>query len=916
MGRESKLLSVLSRSYFHLARRFANIASANPLVKILESEITRRVPSCPDPNSLAAAEFAADPTTSRILCSDDAQLTISAYEQESDIGGVPLEKRKPAQEVFQNFLKLSVHNDTRRRVLCNLGTRGTGKTVLQAFNMLWFVKEKPDGLAIEVTFNDDQGGGMWEDRGDILGGKSLQCAIGLRILHRAVVKKCNSNTLAKSIITDAQEQLLEQLSSVSAQEPMEMALQAARHLAGASETAPVLLAVDELIKAVPYDKSFSTSKMMTHLGLLLDTKSFRDPPVYLAVTTYLSTDLSRFATDSNRPLMLQPLPPLLPAMPTGLTHLQAKALPLMLRVLATEATRKALPPSSKENNYLPRSVLGRVSQLLQAAGGHPRRLRSLLNQLATFTDPAPPTDRAPDRQWGEKFVTELNNWLNDPDVGFEYCKDLMNHYESFQFNQAVDLGGLAAATAVPFEFPLNSTTADQCRPFLEASKAGMCQFISPGVGLPSETMPGSRWLRGFAYIPLPVLQKINKNNPTEDKFTSPSIDALNALTTALTAFGDDGAPQQPYGKSFEDLIEATLVLFLLHNPLFTLSQLCGGSTPLLTTSVRGGPTTIHRKDVEYFPLHPHGKPTPGGTIPRADQPWNARSAKQLIDTFIRSGKTPLFFRPFHKSNVSGDMFCLLPRAGRQTGALLVVVQCKAHFNPDPPDQSETLEKWRTGRKYFTDSILAYTHGLPKRHNPIPQLLAANNITPVFLLFCTNPVDTAEANLGADEGVVDLVRMRSWLPTAAFAAECATVLRALFRTSVEEEEEEQEQEQERKQEVSLCALGRLHRPRLVQGLLGERRSEPAVLAMSQRKDLERKTPTKALHASHRPQQPGHPNRRRCLPCFLSAPRLVPMGYWGPHPCCFPQGDAHHHRYSPSRARHPLSPKMLVALCVSW
>lgn len=753
-------------------------AGKSALVQILENKIaqysrspTRAAQANPyatnNPN-LAIDSGVANPT-SRILCSEKAQNTISAYLQGSGICGVPLEKREPARKIFEEFLDRPFLS--RRHVLCNLGTRGTGKTVLQAFNMLWFVRSKPEGLAIEVTFNDDQGGGLWKGNRAISTDLDLQCAIALRILHRAVAKKCDDNR-AKRIISKNQGLLLEQLSAEhEEQEPIEMALHVARHLAGVSETAPVLLAVDELVKAA-HGGGRSTSTMMTDLGLLLDTKCFLKPPVYLAVTTYYSNDLASFATASNRPLLLQPLPPLLPAMPTGLSPQQVQALPPMLRALADEEIRKSLP-SCEET--VPRSVLGRVSQLLQAAGGHPRRVYALFAQLEKFnpSTPLPVGDHAPDRRWGEMFVSELDDWLTQ---GYSRSLQVMSECEAFDFSATVDLDGLAAATATPFNFPDNRTAAHQCLPFLTASEFGMCQFIAPDDHQP---------LRGFAYIPLPVLQLIKGHRPTGGA----SLNALNDLTDALTAFGSAGPSGPPHlaGKPFEDLIEASLVLYLRHNLTLTLSQLCGGSTHLLTTLVRGGPATNHLKGIKRFPLNP--QPT---TIPPADKPWDAFSLVQLITTFRRAGNAPLIFRPSDPLNVSGDIFCLLPRAGAgQSGALLVVVQCKAHFCRTKLDQKVTLKKWRKGRRFFTDSALTFTTTNEERPNPIPELLAANNITPVFLLFCTNPVDTAKANLGADEGVVDLVRMRSWLPTAAFAAECATVLRALFRTSVEEEEEEEE-----------------------------------------------------------------------------------------------------------------------------
>lgn len=738
-------------------------------MKVLEDAIAFLPPTpARDANKAASS-------TPHILCSPAAQSFIDAYMSEGEIGGVPLEKREPALIVLNHFLLHPFTPGLRRPVPCSLGTRGTGKTVLQAFNLLWFVQRK-GGLAIEVTFNDDQGGGMWKCAGLISNSSNLHAAIALRILHRVLSKKLNSIGRATWII-DVQTQLLKLLSENCDQQPIEAALHVARHWAELSPTAPVLLAVDELIKAAPADGAFSTSAMMTNLGSLLEMDCFRTSPLYLAVTIYASTDLATFATDSNRSLLLQPLPPLLPAMPTGLTPEQVKALPLALRVLVDETIRVILPSIEEA---VPRRVFGRVSQLLQATGGHPRRLCALFGQLQTFQPSTPlPTVGAPGKGWGQKFVEDLNAWLENVTMGYRCCLASMRSIEAFNCDDTVDLDGLVAATAKRFTFPLDRTVAEHCRPFLNASRCGMCQFIAPRVGLNCDDEQGLDSLQGFAYIPLPVLQKIKELHSATGA-NSPSLNALNKLTEALTAFGDDALVAAPElrGKPFEDLVEAALVLFLHHNTKFELSQLCGGSTPLLSTLVCGGATTVHRTDIDYFPFHPQPATSPGDQ----GQPWDVVYAEQLFATL----SAPLIFRPSHRRNVSGDIFCLLPFADK-VGALLVVIQCRALFNRQ--NRPTPLQKWRSGRRFFTDATLAYTPSNEVRPNPIPALLTANNITPVFLLFSTNPVDTASAGLLPDEGVVDLVQMRTWQPTTAFAAECATALRAVLRTTPENTDED-------------------------------------------------------------------------------------------------------------------------------
>jgi hypothetical protein len=61
------------------------------------------------------------------------------------------------------FGRLKLSNNTKNRsttssrvhLLCSAAFAGSEKSVMQAFNMHWFVQETK-GIAVAVTFNDDQ----------------------------------------------------------------------------------------------------------------------------------------------------------------------------------------------------------------------------------------------------------------------------------------------------------------------------------------------------------------------------------------------------------------------------------------------------------------------------------------------------------------------------------------------------------------------------------------------------------------------------------------------------------------------------------------------------------------------------------------------------------------------------------------
>ena len=96
------------------------------------------------------------PAQAGVLCSETANMSIQGYKEQSTIQSVPVEKRAAAKAVFENHFKFPHPSNQQIPLLCNVGYRGTGKSVLQALNMKWYVDKFPGGLAIEVTFNDDQ----------------------------------------------------------------------------------------------------------------------------------------------------------------------------------------------------------------------------------------------------------------------------------------------------------------------------------------------------------------------------------------------------------------------------------------------------------------------------------------------------------------------------------------------------------------------------------------------------------------------------------------------------------------------------------------------------------------------------------------------------------------------------------------
>ena len=71
---------------------------------------------------------------------------------------VPLDRRSYAEIIFRDHIEMHSAmqaSNLRTPLLCNHGVTGSGKTVQQALNMHWFTTHFTNGVAIEITYNDD-----------------------------------------------------------------------------------------------------------------------------------------------------------------------------------------------------------------------------------------------------------------------------------------------------------------------------------------------------------------------------------------------------------------------------------------------------------------------------------------------------------------------------------------------------------------------------------------------------------------------------------------------------------------------------------------------------------------------------------------------------------------------------------------
>ena len=95
-----------------------------------------------------------------MLVSSNAKDIIRDYKEGKEISGVPLDIRKYGKKVFDYHIKKNIKPKKQKKIirtplLCNHGISGSGKSVQQALNAHWFTDRFKNGVAIEITFNDD-----------------------------------------------------------------------------------------------------------------------------------------------------------------------------------------------------------------------------------------------------------------------------------------------------------------------------------------------------------------------------------------------------------------------------------------------------------------------------------------------------------------------------------------------------------------------------------------------------------------------------------------------------------------------------------------------------------------------------------------------------------------------------------------
>jgi len=744
----------------------------------------------------------------------------------STVDGVPIDARAGCKEVLLSALQDD--DDTgskeRRPLVCTAAFRGSGKSTLQAFNMVWFIQRMGEGsVAIEATYNDDQANLLRGADGSsrITTLRQFEHSVALRIAHRLLEQffaREDALLMAKG------SELTREICAMK--NPIPDALNAVRSCYDLPVNAKVLLFVDEISKA-GCTSSCDASDMLRCLAESLDTYRHE---LYLSVAAYGAIDIARFATNSNRKLFLQTLAPLYHR--HGFVTDLIPQLPFMLHPFYDERLRRLMPyvslPLQSGPPINPLKFYEELSQLVLRTGGHPRKMKRLFNSLNKFECDLnilnTPNGREAfvvaawdwiqvNRKYLRDRIDDANPWPED----FRGLYDDKNEPENDQLRAAIE--SLAIDTTCRFKlptealpadtmtdqkaFPAESTAQVETLPVsttettvvtvrtneaveatlkphkysLRGTSLGFCSYLElHGDEIPSGTL--------LALMPKAIVDKISM---LPISALNPCGNALRLLGAALNRYQNSACcAAREKGKALEEVVLASLLLHSRSNnviepKVFCAAEHCGDDFKFTASGQRlaltAGPQVEHWdhkcrhwNDIKCFP---HKKS--GG------RRWlSVEEMRNLVIKLIEKKLPGAVFAPSEIFNYAIDLFGLFEVASETLEYVLLAIQVKDWFQGFVTDAAgqrlRADESWRRMRsEVFPNQIMEFELE--------PGRIA--RVTVLFLLFTANE-PKFELTCSSFEGAGSLITMRNYLPTAAFACESAAKLSCMFKLGPTEE----------------------------------------------------------------------------------------------------------------------------------
>ena len=675
----------------------------------------------------------------------------------------------------------------RTPLLCNDGISGSGKTVQQALNMHWFTDRFKNGVAIEITYNDDVTalGVLMRPRNieeTIQFHVSLVQGIMLRLIefcygyNFSEILNNNDNIVAKK--PQVYEKMIKYhkckwytlLLNVST------TLKFVREVLNLPDNAPILLAVDELINLKktkdPEDMS-ELKEYLSHICEAMDNsyrydidKNEPQRTFWLSVSAYGCLPLTEFITFSRREINLQPLSPIFP-----ITHNQENfdILPPILRCFKKENRKKI--KFTEENMEL----LKELSVLMMKSGGHPRRVSILLNTLNEI-----------------KFeIDYITYYKYKENYATSKLKELKQYDLEGKMNGKFEFGASKILSFMKFFFKISKTEEEEIskemvfqnmvQPFLftdlkEAEGDKTRNFMTKGY---ASFVPLLETNLGFLFIPYPFLEITRLYFPF---FNSMIVYFTGAKSGVQKKPEDD----ENRGKNLETCVCDALNFYVKYRLDLKLQDICcsNGGDEVFEWELEEIPDIPETTLIDYCP-----------SVSR-------NHSLHCIDFDHLAGLSPGFYVPNEKYNNTADVIGILKVKNiNQTKVkrLILFIQLKDWFKDTVSKKVDgkthtinIVDEWRWSQQFVTESDVYLTRD--DKEKSVNQFSGYweehKDHKPVFLIFSANKIksistegkfsnvtfgDTTqytEEYLRKNEGTMNLEHSKSWFPTFGFNMQAA------------------------------------------------------------------------------------------------------------------------------------------------
>ena len=475
------------------------------------------------------------------------------------IDNVPLDSRIEGKKIFYRHIdnNKKAYGYNPATLLSNYGFEGSGKSVQQVFKMMWFVDHFKNGVAIEIT---DEILNLQPDTTENQNEIQLDASDFkikprnpfrfISYLIRGVILRLIEFCFGTNYSTNSTQIMKKYLSwnfAETMRDSLYFSLQFVREILGLPDTAPILLAIDELAMKQKMEDEYDLRHHIRTICSQLDNSDRNDAKHKRNRTFWISFSAKRCESLVNF-INLQLLPPIFPITQDNLKKFDI--LPPLLQCFKKE--------NLKMIDWIPEKIkiIKSISEMLMNCGGNPGRFNKLLKALHTI-----------------KFD------LGDISSTNTCCKQNSRRILE-EINKIAECMNKNSLSKIPPSFLKNISEvfSNMVQPFIfDNLEKETMEIIKNGYG---SFISLKTFSEGLLFVPYPILQSIEEVS-------------LNPLIIAMNNYFHQ-TEKKDRVKNLKRCICAALNFYAANMDLITLKNICrvNGGDPLFNWNLKKFPASI------------------------------------------------------------------------------------------------------------------------------------------------------------------------------------------------------------------------------------------------------------------------------------------------------------------------------------